>query len=708
MSSARQTADGWQSRWHPVPSERVRAEQPGWDVGELARIMQEHPNYTALGAIGPDLFFFLPDFRDIGGFPLSSALVQILNFVEGVYDALDPYIAKYERYLGPISEDEAEELSRLTGGLSESVGNITGELSSILITALADLATQQSDLWEKFSLGLNKGHDEKAYLWSDMLHYRETGDFAAGLFARAVELEDPALQAYACGYLSHVATDTVGHALVNQIAGGPFRVHWQRHHLVENHADSYWYGLDPEPMAPHRQGGYDQLTESALYYDIAFDERDNSPVTRPALPGGRTMRELWTRKRLLDIDSEIPDEVADLLIETMTRIFYTTAEVPHPEILEDNDGKPDADLVAEAYRLFVRYLKVATVDGISHERPDPPALFPNLDFPTPSDPAGDGPPGDDDGGGFWDDLLDFILAVVAVIAYIVEVAVYLATLPWAILADLVTYPIRLGLYYALELPLFHLLKAFRSVLVRTAYLTPMRDEIDQSLIRVGNPMRATWAQVRDDLGDVFGGFLGDQPIEETVTFRDPGYPYVHAPGEFHHPWQYPAAGTPTERCPTTGGPHPRDAGPPHLFATQPPAPDIRDALENAPDAPAADRAGCDLTPDRHLGDVVTMSRYLIWLTTRTEKNRITNWNMDSDRGYGYHCWDWNRQPGQDPVTDSNTRRTPFVPPCTWPSQSEDHEYSPDTRLQLHWAAPDGTDPGCVEPQCADCSTPPIG
>jgi hypothetical protein len=71
----------------------------------------------AMGAMGPDLFFFLPDFRDVGDVELSSVLV--------------------------------------TGGLSESVGDITGELASILITALADLVTQQRDWWSFFSLGLN-------------------------------------------------------------------------------------------------------------------------------------------------------------------------------------------------------------------------------------------------------------------------------------------------------------------------------------------------------------------------------------------------------------------------------------------------------------------------------------------------------------------------------------------------------------------------
>src|SRR5919204_3160869 len=121
--------------YRPAPSDRV---DPGWkgpDPAELGRVMREHDNFAALGAHGPDLFFLLPDFRDVDGIPVSSVLIFILDFLEGLYDALDPYISKYEHYLGPISEDTAEEMSRLTGGLSEVVGDISGELSSLLITA---------------------------------------------------------------------------------------------------------------------------------------------------------------------------------------------------------------------------------------------------------------------------------------------------------------------------------------------------------------------------------------------------------------------------------------------------------------------------------------------------------------------------------------------------------------------------------------------
>ena len=68
-----------------------------------------------------------------------------------------------------------------------------------------------------------------------MLHYRNTGEFGRNLVANATTAQQ---RAYAYGYLSHIATDSVGHAYVNQIVGGPYRMHIQRHVTVENFMDS--------------------------------------------------------------------------------------------------------------------------------------------------------------------------------------------------------------------------------------------------------------------------------------------------------------------------------------------------------------------------------------------------------------------------------------------------------------------------------------
>jgi hypothetical protein len=723
ISSMRHAAEGLGRGFVPAGSDRIDPHWVGTDPKQLAGILKANPNFASLGAVGPDLFFFLPDFRDNHGIPISSVLVTVLDFLKGLYDTLDPFMSKWEHYLGPISEDTGEEMSRLTGGMSETVGNISGELSSILITALEDFITQQSDWWSFFSLGLNQGFDEQAYFWSDMLHYRNTGQFARALWRNAEKVNSDQARAYALGYMTHVGTDVTGHAFVNSISGGPFRLHWQRHHLVENHMDAFWYLRDS--LGPRAGDQYPQLTESALYYDIAFQDRTFNPVLRPAYPTGGTMRENWERKRMLDIDSSLPDVVGNVLLQSMIDVFYQGGK--HPKILRDNDGKPSADLIAQAYSLLFEYLKLVTVDGCAHEPPDPPDVFPNLDFPTMSDPAGDSAPGGGGGGGggsdgnFWDDLLSFLLSVAEVIAYIAEVAAYLATLPWAIAADITTYPLRLGLYYALELPLFHMLKDFRSVLVMTGYMLPMDDEITTTLVHVGLTDPQAFNVLLANIGDTFGGVLPAGVGNPDQTFRDPNYPHSHPSDEFRHPWDYPASppDLPDELPLTTAGPHAALVSPAILFGGTGTDAVLRDRFENAATPSDADAAGLDVTPQKHLGDAVAFSEYICWLESRTPQQPdgtvvpLVEWNLDADRGYGYHCWDWNRKPDSpgspaQPDPEGNL----FNQPCTWPSQADQSldpaapaNWNPNVPLQIHFVGPDLVDPGC-QPVGAN-SGPPV-
>jgi hypothetical protein len=482
--------------------------------------------------------------------------------------------------------------------------------------------------------------------------------------------------------------------------------------------DCYWYLFDDSASAPRGMtGAYNQWTESALYFDLAFDEGNmDGTVVRPSVPAGHSLRENWERKRLLDKDSALPDSIADLLMQTIEEVFYD-GDKTHPLILRANEGRPTPELIKEAYDLLFRYLKFSTVDGFAHEIPPPPDVFPNLDPPTITDP-GDGL--DDSDDDFWDDVLDFILAVVSVILFILEAIAWLATFIWAVLADLVTYPLRLGLYYALELPLFQLLKSFRMVLVMTGYFHPMEDEIAQSVIRIGNPTQSTWQQVVDELGDTFGGTLPEKPRDDRSgePFVDEDYPHQHAMDEFHHPWDYPTS--PLEKKHTTAGPSARNAGPRSLFREVAPDTDILERLEIADSPDAADLVGADVTPARNMGDSVSFSKYLVWLGTRIPPERgtgssthgpksvapIVDWNLDADRGYGYHCWDWNRQPKENGMAhDPNGNE--FLKPCTWPAQSKDDQAVPEApdpidlevELALHWA--DHEDPGCAPP-------PPIG
>lgn len=714
MSSMRHAAGQLaQNGYQVVGSSFINPAWTGPDLMKLGQIMQNHSNFASLGAIGPDLFFFLPDFRNANvachSIDISSILITVLDFLEKLYADLDPFIEKWQQYLGPIDENLAEQMSRLTGGLSETVGTILGELKDILIADLEVYLTGLNDWWKFFSLGLDEGFDEQAYFWSDMLHYRATGQFARNLWKNADASGSDAVRAYALGYITHVATDVTGHAFVNSIVGGPFRLHWQRHHLTENHMDALWYLNDS--MSPMSGSMYTELTESALYYDIAFDKSTGNPIPRPQYcpPAcGRTMRDNWQRSQALDQDSSLPDPLPDILRQTMFDTWYPDNVQPpaHPVILDPLDGRPQAQQIREAYDLFYRYLKYATLDGFSHELPPPPDVFPNLDFPAIPDlgPA----PGPTDNN-FWNDVIDFILAVISVLLFIVEVAVYLATLPWAVLADVITYPLRLGAYYAFILPLFQLLKAFRGVLVMTGYMLPMQDEVASILVQIGNTEAGSFTEVLNLDGDVFGGLLPPPETGPPQTYRDPNYPHsipLDSKGntaEFRAPWSYPASVREMHdtdgltNLPTTSGPYAAGSDPSVLFGPMDADPEIRDRLDLAVDPAQADSAGKSVTPRLYLGDADIFSKYLIWLETRTPVQSdgthvpLIDWNLDSDVGYGYHAWDWLRSTGQLGGPQPDPEGNSFFQPCTWPPQS-DHSldfaaptsWNPAIPLKLRW------------------------
>ena len=190
-----------------------------------------------------DLFFFLPDFRDFKGVPVASVLMGILDFLEHMYDLIDPYVSKWEHYLGPISEDTAEEMSRLTGGLSETVGDITGELEldadhtargprrrlKRLVVILHPRSQQGLQRAGVLMVGHAPLPRDRAVRPDALGQRAGRRRGAAGVRARL---------------LAHLATDVTGHAVVNAISGGPFRTHWQRHHLVGEPHRRYWYLLD--------------------------------------------------------------------------------------------------------------------------------------------------------------------------------------------------------------------------------------------------------------------------------------------------------------------------------------------------------------------------------------------------------------------------------------------------------------------------------
>jgi hypothetical protein len=590
--------------------------------------------------------------------------------------------------MGPVSEDFEELISRLTGDLSSVVGEIVGSIGSIFTQLIINYIAYSEDWWKFTSLGHNAGIDNKDFFWADMLHYRKTATYAHVLWQKAEEETDPVwkdrLRAYALGYMTHVGTDTTGHAFVNAKAGGSFRLHWQRHHLVESHVDTRTY------FVKHGSDTlYNDFTKSAFHYRFAFKD-DGSPARdRPSYdPGDDTLRGRYKRRRQLDLDSDMPEEVINLLLDAFKDVFKTQNPTDangnptdrhgifgtSPDILSTADGRPEVVDVQSAFHILFRYYKHASLDGFAHEKPSPPEVFPNLDFPSFSDPLHDVAP-DEDSDTNW---LDIILSILAILEWLAEVALWLATvLPGAIL-DLATYGPRLLAYYLFELPLYYMVKAFRQVCIEAGYFRPMNDEIDDSMIKIGveqSNFLSTLLNGMDDIlvlpidlvYDLESASSADQyEVPDKKYPRSSPYdPKANEFVEYQHPYRYPLS--PSENCVTYPGPFVKGTDAEYL---------VTDAIAGNLNI-VASLANCATPNDtvqfcyenvdaaNNLGDPVNFSTFLIWQLARTgddslEKN-ITEWNLDSDRGYGFKSWDWNRNLNK---TDIDYEGHKFCVPCS--------------------------------------------
>jgi hypothetical protein len=789
----RKSLNGWATWGNGKSTSSVASlNLPGRSPQQLAALAENHPSYYALGAVGPDLFFFLPDFRSkcVRGnppltskrVPLANTLIGITEWLDNFYEKLDKWILEdWERYFGPGNENTAEAMSRLTGDLNTVVVDITAGFASIGTTALLALASQAYDWVGLFSLGLNKGYDNQDFFWSDMLHYRKTSRFGRSLWTLAEDKEKSGqptteeakviadrLRAYALGYITHLATDTTGHPFVNEKSGGPFRTHWQRHHLIENHMDAQTFDDD--------YGGkdiYNMFTESALHYRVAFagNGDDNRKLFYPYVPGDDYYRKLlppytpgddslqalYVLRRQLDLDSEMPSELADLLFDAMGQTYQTGASPspnppPYstPRIIMDGDGRPDAEMIKTAYLLMFRYLKLSTLDGFKHDKPEPPELFPNWQPPLLTDPH-DGPPtafiGPSNAVIDTDSVKHLVLSIIRFMRWLAAAALWVATIIPTLMADAATYIPRLIAYYSIELPLYYMVKAERRIMVMSGFMHPMRDEIDDGLVRLCRGHDDSFLSMLKAMNDSLGGvddngltsintqalklmnildISASEAVAQALGTNDlssthPGEPlpdknYPHAqpldapdgkPIEYHAPWRYPDS--PPELNPTFAGPY-TCGDTPHILLDGgiPGDQSIRKEYEeSASPIQTDDISFTKATKTVNLGDPVNFSEYLIWQLTRdtfplpmNSKTQITDWNLDADRGYAYKCWDWNRSDHVLQDLEGNE----YLEPCTAPPQSEKPDdknpcappptkkHEPNVPLLIHYT--DQKDPGC--------------
>ena len=237
---------------HSIVMEQTAARLAEYRVTTPANTLLENRDLAVVGAIGPDIFFWAPDY-------------EICTVLLGVYDAWDTLVGIYNDSIiadiadaiGEIKDAAGDVASAILGPSYDLIMAVVSEFKETaglfeetlkygalaaaigvdnLVADMANTPTAAHSIYNLFKPALQDGKAEHQWYWFDMLHYRHVGTFAGNLLKNA---STPQQKAYAYAYMTHIATDLVGHGYVNQIVGGPYRTHVQRHVVMESFLDSW-------------------------------------------------------------------------------------------------------------------------------------------------------------------------------------------------------------------------------------------------------------------------------------------------------------------------------------------------------------------------------------------------------------------------------------------------------------------------------------
>jgi hypothetical protein len=606
----------------------------GYDPKTCGAIMQKWEKFTHLGAVGPDIFYLSQDWNNSILGPASDELMlafAVFYFLdkekETDYDILltilaeansplaallrllirlqkiwDKFVAGWNATIGPLVADIENLADDLTGGILSEFGVVMDELKLALKLVAEEELLTFKDIFSLQNTCVQKGFGEKLFLWGDMSHYRRPSSLCQGFVKQANQMRDQARQllaqgdkeaaarmqdqseqflAFSMGYMSHVATDTVAHSFVNAQCGGPYRNHPQRHHLIENHIDSFNYvqtgpggRLTPDPFGVANE--YPSVSLSALWFAIQFTPDDPHGEQRP--PGPFT--DDTDRQDQLDVDGEMPDWMSNAIVLAMMDTYQDPEE--HPQIYQGDAFQQSIDA-----GLLTKIFKELTGGGLTGPFKDlldaiaPAAPFPvRKGFPTPWEmktiykilysffrllfngtwelekprkpdfiifpPASDienlFQPPDLSGIDSSNPALDVCEAIVALVEAVIKTIDAIIKLIGDIIKMLVSaspgdYLVRLALYQ-LAMMVWDVVNKTHEVLAHTGFFMPhpiafypdgelrLAEEIDLPLITMGGTVDSAFRQALASAFDPFGNLDKDQDVIGVGhSVKDPNYPY---------------------------------------------------------------------------------------------------------------------------------------------------------------------------------------
>jgi len=570
-------------------------------ASDAAEVIKAEAPSAIIGSIGPDLFFWGPDYEVAEKFyklyesikEVAELLDKVSQPIREIMDAVVEPVEDLVETLAPntvrLIEDLLNEIKQTESAFRSAIGTqlFAGVMTGAnLLTNAGGIGSLSHEFFQMFVPDLQNNEKEETWLWFDMLHYRRTGQFAQNLVKRAGSDRG---KAFAFGYLSHIATDVTGHAFVNQIVGTPYRLNVQRHVTAENYQDSW---------------SYDQ------YY------------------GGESINQtLFAR---LGLPKSLPSDIGDLLHGAF---IETYAGLDHPKTRLGGDGFYTRNQIDETYELFYQVMQLMGSMGV--ERPEEPfsgvadILADILDNfrPVPSQPSTPSMCS-------WEDIWafgetrdsrrcyeTFFGAMTNWLNYLGELVKWtldtIRNLIDLLLAILLSLPVcvLLAILYGIQLLCYQTYRAALKVLAMSGFVTPEPDELDDSVAR----NLITLAQ----------------PCAINFEFPSRGKPFCNNL----------VCPVPEPEEPTTAAAfYARGiASTPERFISEEPF--NEQALRMY--ALSANDPGQTRSLQHNSLSIGNSRDFTAWMIRHANDPQITGdiqnilytaWNLDADRGYGYHTW----------------------------------------------------------------------
>lgn len=654
--------------------------------------------FSKLGSLGPDIFYAMADY--------GGELQDLQNFlikVAGTFECVGELMDKVNRYVRGVE-------STITFGISDSLHQTFDLIKAAFTEGILALMVGPAgvNLWPVFEAARQKDMPRENWFWADYLHYIKSGKFATALIHNAKKTNNDKLVAYAYGYLTHYVTDVVGHPYVNQVVQGPWRLYWQRHHLVENFMDAYvwdrWHVSNPPPppptteeqpldtliTVPNATGSGATVTFSRLHDHVNIGSTSiGDPVDALVSAVCDKINEgLFDIGIAEDTDPAEPNTAdfnawCKLMSDTIREVYDNVLSHRVPENLKNGSSRPDgyprAADVGAAYGMFRLVLRMSTQENI--QEPQPPDVIGDISAAVDQlindlqDNFNSFPPfpSISTGGSFsWDSLWD---AIKKIAEWVGDTMESVGNTIFDFIRDLINVagtalsaPIKYALYL-LNKFLFSIYSSFRDVLVYAAYAIPYTNKLSVDM-GGGNISTSLWQSAGNQLNNqypveeipeervkIFSNYAPFvPPNQQSVSQKGNGLLFLEHPNfSFAAPYQ-----------PIPGGP----LLTPDIFIDAPLGPDNMFS-ESGPQQKNISAISTDVfkrsqfvnsisVAKKNFGGAIANSILGIELSEAgfPQGSKLPDYNLDGDRSYAWPCWDITDEVPEDLPGETTTPLAP--------------------------------------------------